>query len=92
MRAKSVNADKRQNGAGFVTHYGKLIQPEQGPMNNEDRFRRWLVASAPSRAADPLGYQARFMHGLVVQARLREPKEVQPSGNVVKIKGRRHVG
>jgi hypothetical protein len=59
-------------------------------MDNEQRLSRYIRAAAPLHAADPLGYQARFMHGLVVQARLRAPK-VDKAGKVVQIsKGKRH--
>lgn len=66
-------------------------------MDNETRFARWLVASAPFRAADPLDYLARYQHGLLVQSRLREPKvepepvePIKPVSNVLTLKGRKH--
>jgi hypothetical protein len=59
-------------------------------MDNEARRKRYLEAYAPFHAADPLGHQARYQHGLTVQARLRAPK-VDKAGKVVQIsKGKRH--
>jgi hypothetical protein len=59
-------------------------------MQNEERLSRYLKAYAPFHAADPLGHQARVVHGLSVQARLRAPK-VDKAGKVIQIsKGKRH--
>lgn len=59
-------------------------------LSNEQRFARWLVASAPFRAADPLDYLARYQHGILVQARLRAPKPLK-TATVLTLKDRRHA-
>ena len=45
-------------------------------MSAFDRMRVYLERSAIHRVSDPLAWQARYLHGLAIQARLRAPKTI----------------